>query len=302
MQAFHKPSLPKFVALLVAMLFLVASISSCKEPQPTPDPQKPVTPSEPETPITPPEPIPEKVVVNPLTYFSEYNLRDLEGNWDTEHKVYGTESETWDHTYLFQWAEAMAHYGKPEGIEIDGKTYFMPTKEEWLAIVPEFPTGDLRFLDTKVRSIKETIVTIGGESFTMSGSSVGTGEPQAYATWSYIPVDQKGKPLYVVACYTVEPLKGLRIEMCETEVPTSIEEASSPSLWEKLSPTSKFFPSAGFRYHAGNLGGQGVSGFYWSSTSLDENGAVTMSFDSVWAFTLWDSKNGAFSVRLLTRK
>lgn len=296
MQAFHKPSLPKFVALLVAMLFLVASISSCKEPQPTPDPQKPVVP------ITPPEPIPEKVVVNPLTYFSEYNLRDLEGNWDTEHKVYGTNSETWDNTYLFQWAEAMAHYGKPEGIEIDGKTYFMPTKEEWLAIVPEFPTGDLRFPNTKVRPIKETVVTIGGESFTMSGSSVGTGEPQAYASWSYIPVDQKQKPLYVVARYTVEPLKGLRIEMCETEAPTPIEEASSPSLWEKLTPTTKLFPSAGFRYDAGNLGEQGISGYYWSTTSLDENGAVTMSFNSLGAFTSWDTKKGAFSVRLLTRK
>ncbi len=115
-------------------------------------------------------------MINPLSYFAEHNMSDLNGTFESGHNASGL--------YLFTWSEAMTAYNTNPATH-NGKDYFLPTIQEWRAIIPESDTY-VNFSGTGTRTLSNAAVTIGGKSYTMSGTFENI-DNVVYATLTYTP-------------------------------------------------------------------------------------------------------------------
>ncbi|MBP6947636.1 MAG: hypothetical protein KBB35_00910 [Bacteroidales bacterium] len=234
-------------------------------------------------------------LINPLSYFAEHNMADLAGTFEAGHDATGQ--------YLFNWNNAMTAYNTTPAT-LGGKDYYLPTILEWRAIIPESDTYVNFNGGVVARSLSNAAVTVGGESYTMSGdfSNIGI---VVYATLTYV---HQSNTLYAIARYRTENLGGgnpdarMVVDMKKTAISYTIGEAESAD-WNSVGVVSRVFPAAGLRSLGGTLHYQGNFGEYWSSPEFSSSTAWNMHFWKGDAFS-GDNSNKAhgFSVRLVSRE
>ena len=226
--------------------------------------------------------------LNPLNYFAEHNMADLNGTFETGHDASGL--------YLFNWNEAMTYNTNPA--TLGNKQYYLPSIEEWRAIIPQ-SDNYVNFNGSTNRTLSNAAVTVGGESYTMSGTFGNTGNV-VYATLTY--THQSYPTLYAIARYRTENLSAgnangrMVVDMQLTVTPYTIDEAKSAD-WGAVGVVSRVFPAAGYLKRL-----QGTNGACWSSTEYDSSIAWYMGFHSGYAHSGNYNKTRGFSVRLVSRE
>ncbi len=196
---------------------------------------------------------------NPLYLFAEHNMVDTKGTFDTEGRV----------LKRFTWREAMAYDTTPA--RLGNEIYYLPTIEEWAAIIPPnydgrngvvhgfklFLTGDHNeynqkfnrvFQGRKVRSAGTDLLMSGHLEYRKDEDLApvdGEENCQVYATYTYTSIDNPEQQLHVIARYKrlgTGPNSALRIYMMRTERAYSISEATSSSVdWNSPCVVSRDF-------------------------------------------------------------
>jgi hypothetical protein len=230
--------------------------------------------------------------LNPLSYFAEHNMADLNGTFETGHDASGQ--------YLFTWYDAMTYNTTPA--TLNGKSYYLPTNEERRAIIPE-DNSYVNFDGIGARTLSDAAVTVGGENYTMSGTFDNVGNV-VYATLTY--TYQSCPTLYAIARYRTENLSAgnangrMVVDMQLTVTPYTMDEAKSAD-WGAVGVVSRVFPAAGFGLR-GRRFEQGTAGRYWLSTESSGQGWV-VGFGSDNAGSVIASTNTyEFSIRLVSRE
>ena len=234
-------------------------------------------------------------IINPLSYFAEHNMADLNDTFEPGHNASGL--------YLFNWNDAMTYNTTPA--THNGKSYYLPTIQEWRAIIPESNTY-VNFTSTDTRTLSNAAVTVGGKSYTMSGTFENI-DNVVYATLTY--THQSDPTLYAIARYQLynmgydNPYARMLIDMQSSDTPYTIDEAKNAD-WYSVGVISRVFPAAGWRDNNGNLSFRGWGGSYWSSTGSGGTDAMYMNFYN-FGHAMANgnySHNGGFSVRLVSRE
>jgi len=220
----------------------------------------------------------KKQIINPLSYFAEHNMANLTGTFEAGHDATGQ--------YLFYWNDAMTAYNTTPAT-LGGKNYYLPTIQEWRAIIPESSTY-INFNGWQPRTLSNAAVTVGRESYTMSGTFDNTGNV-VYATLTY--THQSDPTLYAIARYRKED-KGtadarMVVDMQLTATSYTIGEAKNAN-WNSVGVVSRVFPSAGHRTTYAFMQ-QGEYGYYWSS-----------SLDSSFPWYMLHNNNAAYSDNTIT--
>jgi hypothetical protein len=232
-------------------------------------------------------------IINPLSYFAEHNMADLSGTFEAYHDTFGH--------FLFYWNNAMTY--NTTHATLGGKSYYLPTIEEWGAIIPEEHIY-VQFVGTDTRTLSDAAVTVGGESYTMSGAFDNVGSV-VYATLTY--THQYYPTLYAIARYRGEnmrhnqPNARMVVDMQSTATPYTMDQAKNAN-WGAVGVVSRVFPAAGYRFYD-QLFNQGTHGYYWSSTEYDSAHARLMYFSKGGAYSgSYSAKALRFSVRLVSRE
>jgi hypothetical protein len=237
-------------------------------------------------------------LINPLSYFAEHNMADLNGTFETGHNTSGQ--------YLFRWYNAITYNTTPA--TLGGKSYYLPTLQEWIAIIPDFGNEGkecVHFFDNPPRTLSNANVTVGGESYTMSGTFDNIGYV-VYATLTY--THQSYPTLYSIARYRTENLgpgnanARLVIDMKKTATLYTMDEAKNAD-WGAAGVVSRVFPAAGYRYYDGYYLDQGDYGRYWTSSEANVSSAHHMTFYIGYARSGGQNYRDYFySVRLVSRE
>ncbi|HPK30015.1 MAG TPA: hypothetical protein PK979_03110 [Bacteroidales bacterium] len=236
--------------------------------------------------------------INPLSYFAEHNMANLTGTFETGHNTSGQ--------YLFRWYNAITYNTTPA--PLGGKSYYLPTLQEWLAIIPDSGNEGkecVHFFDNPPRTLSNMNVTVGGESYTMSGTFDNIGSV-VYATLTY--THQSYPTLYSIARYRTENMGAgnanarLVIDMKKTATPYTMDEAKNAD-WGAAGVVSRVFPAAGYRYDDGYYMDQGYFGKYWTSSEAYTSVAYHMDFYIGYARSGGQNwKDEFYSVRLVSRE
>jgi len=237
-------------------------------------------------------------IINPLSYFAEHNMADLNGTFETGHNTSGQ--------YLLNWNDAM-HYNTTPATR-NGKSYYPPTLQEWQAIIPNYVNEYIvHFIGNAPRTLSNVNVTVGGESYTMSGTFDNIGRV-VYATLTY--THQSDQTLYSIARYRTEnlgdgnPNARMVIDMKSTATPYTMDQAKNAD-WGAVGVVSRVFPAAGYRYNDGWPRDQGTYGYYWTSTEHSGTNQYVhqMTFYSGYALSgSANYKTYFYSVRLVSRE
>jgi len=237
-------------------------------------------------------------LINPLSYFAEHNMADLNGTFETGHNTSGQ--------YLFRWYNAITYNTTPA--TLGGKSYYLPTLQEWIAIIPDFGNEGkecVHFFDNPPRTLSNANVTVGGESYTMSGTFDNIGYV-VYATLTY--THQSYPTLYSIARYRTENMGAgnanarLVIDMKKTATLYTMDEAKNAD-WEAVGVVSRVFPAAGYRYYDGYYLDQGGYGRYWTSSEAQTSSAYHMTFYIGYARSGGQNwRDYFYSVRLVSRE
>lgn len=133
----------------------------------------------------------------PLSYTAEYDVKDLAGTPNSWDKL----NADFDFLKELKWQPVYNAYAG--GKMIDGKTYYLPTKEEWLAIVPGDATNIFKDEKTELKMPlgPSTQVKFGGKTYTMKGKLYTHGNKEVYGAYTYTPTDPGNKTFYVMASY-----------------------------------------------------------------------------------------------------
>jgi|ADurb_Cas_03_Slu_FD_contig_123_38511_length_2304_multi_3_in_0_out_0_1 hypothetical protein len=230
---------------------------------------------------------------NPLSYFAEHNMANLTGTFETGHDATGQ--------YLFYWNDAMTAYNTTPAT-LDGKSYYLPTILEWRAIIPESNTY-INFNGWKANTLSNAAVTVGGESYTMSGTFEHV-SGVVYATLTY--THQSYPTLYAIARYRKEnqgagnPDSRMVIDMKSTATQYTLQQSKDAD-WSSVGVVSRVFPAAGYSTALTPIH-QGQYGYHWSSTVDSGSNVWNMLYDNNAAysasFTTTDRKH---TIRLVSR-
>ncbi len=233
-------------------------------------------------------------MINPLSYFAEHNMSDLNGTFETGHDASGL--------YLFNWSDAMTAYNTNPAT-LNDKSYYPPTIQEWRAIIPE-SSDYVYFSGSGTRTLSGAAVTIGGKNYTMGGTFDNVGNV-VYATFTY--TSQSNPTLYAIARYRTEnmsannPNARMVVDMQLTATPYTIDQVKNV-VWNGAGVFSRLFPAAGWRFPSGTLLGQGTTGVYWSYTELDSDTVKDIYFYSGFAHSDDNAfKTYALPIRLVSR-
>ncbi|KGN96839.1 fimbrial protein [Porphyromonas crevioricanis] len=139
----------------------------------------------------------------PVSYMAQYDVKDLTGTSTSWDKL----NDTYDFLKNLKWQPVFDAYA--EGKVIDGKKYYLPTKEEWLAIIPGDATNIFKNQTTEVKMPLGPTpqVQFGGKTYTMKGKLYAFGAPGAvsfrevYGAFVYTPTEPRKETLYVIASY-----------------------------------------------------------------------------------------------------
>jgi len=232
--------------------------------------------------------------INPLSYFAEHNMANLTGTFEADHDATGE--------YLFDWNDAMTAYNTTPAT-LGGKDYYLPTIQEWRAIIPESSTY-INFNNTwSTRTLSNAAVTVGGESYTMNGTFENIGSV-VYATLTY--THQSNPTLYAIVRYRKEnlvagnPNARMVVDMKKTATQYTIQQAKDAD-WNSVAVVSRVFPAAGYRTSTGTPIHQGEWSYYWSSTVDSGSNVWNMFFNGNYAYSVSYNSTRRHSVRLVSR-
>lgn len=249
----------------------------------------------------------EVELTNPLDFFSEYNMSDLNGNMDSKHSTTGAT--------LFNWSDAMNAYNKE--VLLDHKIYHLPSDEEWNAIIPSvvrlvsFDNKEIRSLDS---NFDRNIVTVKGKKYRLYGSYCNKNDTVFATLGYYSSEDYLVSPglstsvFYVIAKYFISDLKDsstngrLTVQMVATPIYYFIEEVIEDSTWQQYSTsiTTRHFPASGIsspKWEA--IGYKGEWGNYWSSTDFSYNSSYSVMFNKENAYHVIHEKDSGACIRLV---
>ena len=237
----------------------------------------------------------KKQIINPLSYFAEHNMANLTGTFEAGHDATGQ--------YLFYWDDAMTSYNTTPAT-LGGKNYYLPTIQEWRAIIPESNTY-INFNRYGPSTLSNAAVTVGRESYTMSGTFLNDYNDKAvYATLTY--THQSDPTLYAIARYrkedTYSETSRMVVDMQLTATSYTTGEAKNAN-WNSVDVVSRVFPSAGHRTTYSFMQ-QKQYGYYWSSSlSMDNNFPWYMLHDLNAAYSdNTITTNSMRSIRLVSRE
>lgn len=234
-----------------------------------------------------------QAVTLPLAYLTEYNVNAAGTDFVT--------TQALDVSGYFSYEDAVKKF---TNITIAGKKYHLPSKEEWMAILPVAASGDdyLSFTAPfRHNDVYETVV-IKGDTISSTndyrGGSVSSNKAHALrfkgtkyvSAWRYESTLLNDKRVLKI---TARPLYG-------KENNIRIEDIAKPEFWESNTESDivRILPASGsFSY--GKPHWQGDNGFFWSSTAGEEEyTAWALSFDttSVYLSPLYTTQDR--SVRL----
>lgn len=208
---------------------------------------------------------------NPLEYVAEYNI-NVEGNGFAR-------SQGIDESGYFSYDEAVERFSQ---IAIEDKDYYLPSQEEWLAIVPIKRSSAPDYVDfnnsNAFDNISETVM-LGGNTLTSLNDYRATGQNVTYAlrykgtdmvsAWKYEFSSQEGAQILKITSRSVK----------DATPAVTIEEVQNPAFWE--TPNEKdivrIFPACGLQNN-GSTNAKGTYGFYWTATHIDNTYAWAMGF------------------------
>ncbi len=207
----------------------------------------------------------------PLAYVAEYNI-NLDGTgFATTHAT--------DVSGYFTFKEAV---NKFSDITIADKKYHLPTKEEWMAIVPPSrATPDyVDFASEYTYRDSVETVSVGGKMITSTNDYYGTGEDEVYG------LRFKGTDLCSAWKYEytfVDSHRVLRVTARPVDMatnPITIEEVKKPEFWTSNTSDDivRVFPASGWIGLSDILYAQESLGSFWSATSYDARKSWYMVF------------------------
>lgn len=207
----------------------------------------------------------------PLAYVAEYNI-NLDGTgFATTHAT--------DVSGYFTFKDAV---NKFSDITIADKKYHLPTKEEWMAIVPPSrATPDyVDFASEYTYTDSVETVSVGGKMITSTNDYYGTGEDEVYG------LRFKGTDLCSAWKYEytfVDSHRVLRVTARPVDMatnPITIEEVKKPEFWTSNTSDDivRVFPASGWIGLSDILYAQESLGSFWSATSYDARKSWYMVF------------------------
>lgn len=232
-----------------------------------------------------PNPNPE--IMLPLNYVAEYNVAQDGISFAT--------SQANNASGYFTWDDAVAKFSN---ITIAGKSYHMPSREEWYAIAPNW-VGKRPYIVFDTNGVEEykdksETVVVNGETITSTNDYYSEGGKVCYAirfkgtkyhsAWVYSYADNQyggGKILIVLA----RPI--------EEGSEVTIKDIMTNSFWDKDKDKDvlRVFPACGSNTSGtgqkGDMLTVGEYGYYWAGTS-DYKGYYFMGFNMQFAYTSFD--------------
>ncbi|MDY3111783.1 MAG: hypothetical protein SOW36_03960 [Porphyromonas sp.] len=217
----------------------------------------------------------DQAVTLPLAYLAEYNVNAEGTDFVTTQDL--------DVSGYFSYENAVKKF---TNITIAGKKYHLPSKEEWMAIVPVASSGDdyLSFTSSfRQNDVSETVV-INGESISSTndyrGGSVSSNKAHALrfkgtkyvSAWRYESMLLNDKRVLKI---TVRPLDGKANNV-------TVDDIAKPEFWESNTESDivRILPASG-SFSSGKPRWQGTDGSFWSSTAGEEKyTAWAVAFDT----------------------
>ena len=226
-------------------------------------------------------------VKTPLMFVTEYNL-------DTDGTAFVTTLST-EGSGFFTFDEAVAQF--KEGITIDGTKYHLPSKQEWLSIVPEYARQDyVNFdLDVTFDNVSETVV-INGATVTSTNDYRGNVNGIAYA------LRFKGTKWLSAWRYEFTKVDGVQVLKITTrpvESSVKIEDVMKPAFWEANTEMNavRLFPACGFTLK-GEKRSVGSYGYYWSYSDDGPGYGWAMNFRNTMADVYAEYGKKGMAIRL----
>ncbi len=204
----------------------------------------------------------------PLEYVTEYNINPEGTNFVT--------TQATNVSGYFTFDDGVAKFSD---ITIGGKRYHLPTKEEWLSIVPLYAENDYVNFETSVvyNDVSETSV-VNGKTFTSTSDYRGNIDGVAYAlrfkgtallsAWRYEYIYKKGQCGMKITCRPID-----------NTTPITINDIKKTSFWESNTEKdiTRFFPASGFKVGK-SIYDNDSNGHYWASTPGEKSNAAWYMF------------------------
>lgn len=230
----------------------------------------------------------------PLEYVAEYNVNPEGTGIVSSHAT--------NASGYFSWSDAVDKFSN---ISINGKDYHLPSKEEWLAIVPSYADRGSDYITWEESSSHKDVVenvVVAGKNITSKNDYLSNGDYTTYA------LRFKGGELLSAWKYEYpeNPEGGywMKISCCKADEKTTIEAVSKSDFWSNSEDlVIRYLPACGY-YASGVANEVGDFGNYWTSTPHSEGYAYGVYFYYGGAGTgnYQDFVTSLFAIRLFEGK
>ena len=232
----------------------------------------------------------DQAVTLPLAYLAEYNVNAEGTDFVTTQDL--------DVSGYFSYEDAVEKF---TNVTIAGKKYHLPSKEEWMAILPASAEPDyVNFSEQRTHNDVQEDVRIAGESISSTNDYQSNGSGSVYAlrykgtnfvsAWRYEYTTLNGGRVMKITCRSL---------LNKGTLPT-LEEMSASKFWETNNGNDivRYFPAAGFIDSEDEPFGESSAGYYWSSTKYNMWYSWNALFGNEYACTYQGESSNRFSVRL----
>ncbi|WP_308554592.1 hypothetical protein [uncultured Porphyromonas sp.] len=226
----------------------------------------------------------------PLAYLTEYNVNPEGTDFVTTQDL--------DVSGYFSYEDAVDKF---TNITIAGKKYHLPSKEEWMAILPVSAEPDhVSFSEQRTHSDIREDVSIAGESISSTNDYQSNGNGSVYAlrykgtnyvsAWRYEYTTLNGGRVMKITCRSLQT---------KSTLPT-LEEIAASEFWDTNNGEDvvRYFPAAGFIDSEDEPFGESSAGYYWSSTKHNMWYSWNALFGKEYACTYQGESSNRFSIRL----
>lgn len=231
-----------------------------------------------------------QTVTLPLAYLAEYNVNPEGTDFVT--------TQALDVSGYFSYEDAVDKF---TNITIAGKKYHLPSKEEWMAILPVSAEPDhVSFSEQRTHSDIREDVSIAGESISSTNDYQSNGNGSVYAlrykgtnyvsAWRYEYTTLNGGRVMKITCRSLQN---------KSTLPT-LEEIAASEFWDTNNGEDvvRYFPAAGFIDSEDEPFGESSAGYYWSSTKHNMWYSWNALFGKEYACTYQGESSNRFSIRL----
>ena len=231
-----------------------------------------------------------QTVTLPLAYLAEYNVNPEGTDFVT--------TQALDVSGYFSYEDAVDKF---TNITIAGKKYHLPSKEEWMAILPISAEPDhVSFSEQRTHSDIREDVSIAGESVSSTNDYQSNGSGSVYAlrykgtnfvsAWRYEYTTLNGGRVMKITCRSLQNKNTL----------PPLEEIATSEFWDTNNHEDlvRYFPAAGFIDSEDESFGKSSAGYYWSSTKHNMWFSWNALFGNEYACTYQGESSNRFSIRL----